>query len=152
MYIRLTCCTYKIMNTALRKLQTITNLLINGYIPVMLNNYCIYHVGWICIDSVHFVANACRTRHYKNWLQNLVLSLPRMATCDSVLHAVLVVESEHGSCTSNLGLLAACSLGFGGFRLAVTRGGGFGTDTNVGVADQINLFLSLMFMNILSSK
>ncbi len=69
-----------------------------------------------------------------------------------MLHAVMLVESEHGSSISNLGLLAACSVGFGGFRLAATRGGGFGMDTNVGMADQISFLFSLMLMNIVSSK
>ena len=83
----------------------------------------------------------------------MVYCLPRSATCDSMLFVDTTDESGLDCrCTSSLGLLTAGCLVFGGFRFTVANGGGFGTDTSVGMAHQISLFLSWTFMNILSSK
>ncbi len=83
----------------------------------------------------------------------MVYCLPRSAKRDSMLFVDTADESGRDRrCASSRRLLTGGCLVFGGFRFTVASGGGFGTDTSVGIAHQINLFLSWMFMNFVSSK
>ena len=62
-----------------------------------------------------------------------------------------VISSSQIACLC-LFVGGGANLSFGGGRLIVTRGGGFGTETSVGIALQMRLLRREVFMNIWSSK